>query len=138
MKFKAMLLTILLSITVAVAGEAGMMWDEATGAEGYYVYWRTPNSTYNVVDVNFYPVCEGYYDTTPPTLIPLVTCVFRTLPAIQVTGLPDEPPVLVLALKGVNEIGLSTEFSNEVMKHNLGADPTGNARRTEVPPPPGP
>jgi hypothetical protein len=122
----------------AFASEAGMQWDEASGAEGYYVYWRSPSSTFVVVDSIHYPVCGGYYDTTPPSLAPGVSCVDRTAPFINVTGLPDSPPVLILAVKATNEIGLSPSYSNEVRKHNMGADPTGNARRSEPPPLAGP
>lgn len=121
-----------------LAAEAGMQWDEAIGAEGYYVYWRSPATSFVAVDSVFYPVCAGYYDTTPPTLVAGVECVDRAAPAVTVTVLPDSPPVLILAVKAANEIGLSVAFSNEVRKHNQGADPVGKARRIEGPPAPTP
>ena len=130
-----LVLAVGLASTVGAA-EAGLRWDEAVGAEGYYVYWRTPSTSFNATDTHFYPVCGGYYDTTPPSLISGSTCVLREIPMVLVAVLPDEPPVVVMALKGANEVGLSVDYSNEVRKHNLGADPVGNARRTEAPPTP--
>jgi len=127
-----------LLVGVGLGDEAGLRWDEATGAEGYYVYWRSPSTTFVAMDAAFYPVCAGYYDTTPPTLVAGVSCVDRALPDINVAVLPDSPPVLVLAVKAANEIGLSAVYSNEVRKHNQGADPVGKTRRTEGPPAPTP
>ena len=129
---KLILLCLMLAVTTAIAADAGLAWNEAVGAEGYYVYWRTPDAAYAGTEAVFFPVCGGYYDTVPGAI-----CVDRADPAVTVTGLPDAPPVLVLALKGANEVGLSG-FSLEVRKHNYVSDPPGNVRRTEAPPAPGP
>lgn len=132
MKQLLILLSLVLSFTFTTAGTVGLGWNAADVAEAYRVYVTPFRADYISGEEYNIPVCGGYYDSG--TLVEDETCVNRDAPHIQLTGIADSSPtgMLWIAVRGLNEAGMSAEFSNDVAKHMTPPGNVGGVKRATM------